>query len=124
MLQPSPLTRLPSSQTSPSVVSTTRLPQVSLDLQSVEQPSLSWVLPSSQASVGSLTPLPHWSDAGTHDWPSRLQVNPGEHTTPPLHVSLAGRKQVESRARNAAHHHHLEVMEAGVSRPRRRPTGR
>src|SRR3954464_5209245 len=62
-LQASPSIVLPSSQTSPTVVSTTPLPQVSSDLQSLEQPSPSTWLPSSQISPTSLsrTPLPQVS---------------------------------------------------------------
>ena len=49
-LQPSPLTRLPSSQNSPTEMSLMPLPHVSLDLQSELQPSVLTLLPSSQTS--------------------------------------------------------------------------
>ncbi len=57
-LHPSPPSKLPSSHASLRAVSSSPLPQVSLERQSARQPSPDTLLPSSQTSSGSRVPLP------------------------------------------------------------------
>src|SRR5688572_317562 len=72
------------SQTSPICVSTTPLPQLSVDLQFDAQPSPPTVLPSSQASPQSLMLLPQISiDVQSSEQPSQLSSLPSSQISPP-----------------------------------------
>src|ERR1043165_1490811 len=66
--QPSWLRRLPSSHVSSCARSVMPFPHVSFDEQSLAQPSPLIVLPSSQASGGSVRPLPQPFGRHTPSW--------------------------------------------------------
>src|SRR5689334_19956929 len=84
--------RPPLSQTSPLIVSMTPLPQVSLDLQSAEQPSPAVVLPSSQASPLVLSRMlspPRWGwQLVRHDAFGRFELAPPASHSSPSTVSV------------------------------------
>src|SRR5262249_32464123 len=100
-LQRSPLTVLPSSQTSRllgslPLLSRIPLPQLSSDLQSRLQPSPSWMLPSSQTSPLPLStvPLPQVSEGGMQTFCTAAQYWPTGQTSPSRQITLCGWKQL------------------------------
>src|SRR5207248_2415703 len=85
-------TRLPSSQASPLIASTTPLPQVSFERQSLAQPSLEAWLPSSQTSPTprSIRPLPHTAGKHTPLWHSPPLPHSVSSATPAHAASCSG----------------------------------
>src|ERR1043165_9148598 len=64
------------------------LPQISVDLQSAEQPSPAAVLPSSQSSPGSIVWLPHTSFLQDAEQPSPSRTLPSSHSSPESMIAL------------------------------------